>query len=246
MSPHLWPQDDWVFDYARACSRAQTYCFLSQENLALARLQLAEPLSNAKIVRYPFNVSYDARPSWPCQEVWKLACVARLFPAQKGQDLLFQVLRMRKWRERSLQVTLYGKGAQEKSLRALREMWKLDRVEFGGFVSDIESVWAAHHGLVLPSRAEGLPLSLVEAMLCGRPAIVTDIGGNGELVEEGVSGFVAGAATVEELDAALERAWERRQDWCEMGQAAAARVRELVPRDPAEVFAAELLSWTGK
>ena len=70
----------------------------------------------------------------------------------------------------------------------------LEKVTYGGFTEDVESIWASHHALVLPSRSEGLPLVVVEAMLCGRPAIVTDVAGNAELIQDGVSGFVAAAA----------------------------------------------------
>jgi glycosyltransferase involved in cell wall biosynthesis len=241
VSPSLWPHDGLVPEYADAYGKARACYFVSKANLELARLQLVHPLPKAKVVRNPFNVSYDAKPSWPSNgREWRLACVARLFPAHKGQDLLLEVLRMPKWRKRALRVTFYGEGVQRKALEALKRMWRLEHVEFVGFVSDIGKVWAGHHGLVLPSRAEGLPLALVEAMLCGRPAIVTDVAG-GELVEDGMSGFVANAPTVKELDAALERAWERREDWQRMGEAAAKRVRELVPHDPVGVFVGKLL-----
>ena len=67
------------------------------------------------------------------------------------------------------------------------------------------------------SRAEGTPLALVEAMLCGRPAIVSDVGGNQEWVTEGQTGFVAEAPVIGPTRAALERAWSARQDWKAMG-----------------------------
>ena len=44
------------------------------------------------------------------------------------------------------------------------------------------------------SAAEGKPLALTEAMVCGRPAVVTDVGGNAELIEDGITGFVAESA----------------------------------------------------
>jgi glycosyltransferase involved in cell wall biosynthesis len=106
----------------------------------------------------------------------------------------------------------------------------------------VRGIWASHHALVLPSRYEGLPLSLVEAMLCGRPSIVTNVSGNTELLEDNVTGFVAAAPTASFVDEALERAWNRRADWPAIGAAAAHQVRERVPPDPAGVFADELLA----
>src|SRR5437763_3000966 len=47
-------------------------------------------------------------------------------------------------------------------------------------------------------------------ILCARPAIVTNVGGNAELLEDGRSGFVAPAPTIKHLNEAMERAWDRR------------------------------------
>jgi glycosyltransferase involved in cell wall biosynthesis len=46
----------------------------------------------------------------------------------------------------------------------------------------------------MASSGEGKPLALTEAMLCGRPAVVTDVGGNAELVSDRVTGFVTQSA----------------------------------------------------
>jgi glycosyltransferase involved in cell wall biosynthesis len=122
------------------------------------------------------------------------------------------------------------------------ESLQLKNVELTGFLDDIEGLWSRHHALVLPSRHEGMPLAIVEAMLCGRPCIVTDVAGHRELVQDGVNGFLAKAPTVELLDEAMNRAWECRGRLREMGQRAAADVRAWVSADPAEDFARELMS----
>ena len=70
---------------------------------------------------------------------------------------------------------------------------------------------------------------MVEAMMCGRPAIVTDVGGNAEIVEDDVTGFLAASATEDGMDEALERAWQRRHEWHDMGRQAAICIREQVP-----------------
>jgi glycosyltransferase involved in cell wall biosynthesis len=106
---------------------------------------------------------------------------------------------------------------------------------FEGFVTEIEKVWSLNHVLVMPSRIEGLPLALVEAMLCGRPAVVTDVAG-AEVIEDGVSGFLAEAASVGCVGDALERFWTRKEEARNIGAAAVARIRHLVPRDPVRVF----------
>jgi glycosyltransferase involved in cell wall biosynthesis len=191
------------------------------------------------------NVAYDAAPPWPGRNgTYRMACVARLEAKAKGQDILLEVLSQDKWRERPIEVNIYGTGPNRNCLIKLKEMYKLQNVTFKGFTPDVEEIWREHHALVLSSRYEGLPLVIVEAMLCGRPCIVTDVAGNAELLSDNVTGFVAEAPTITAMDEALERAWERRTEWKAMGEAAAEQVRQLIPRDAAEVFAAELIELT--
>ena len=215
--------------------------FVSHGNMHFVRAQTAAKIARAKVIRNPFNVSYEAAPEWPPQDgVLKLACVARLEPIAKGQDILFQVLRAEKWRQRPLQVTLFGNGMARQTLQRLKALHHLENVQFGGFTADIEAIWKSHHALILPSRFEGLPLALVEAMLCGRPAIVTDVSGNAELIEDNVTGFIAAAPNPRFLDEAMERAWAKRGEWRQIGSAAAQGVRQQVPADPIGAFITEL------
>ena len=84
-------------------------------------------------------------------------------------------------------------------------------------------------------------MSLIEAMLCGRLPITTNVGRAGELIDDNESGFVAPAATVDLLDEVLERAWRRRDDWRAMGQRAAHAVRARHSLRPADDFADRIL-----
>jgi glycosyltransferase involved in cell wall biosynthesis len=241
---NLWPNDISVSRMIDVFQGARRTYFVSQSNLRLLETQLGVELSNAEVVRNPFNVRWEANPPYPDSgEVIRLACVGRLDPAAKGQDLLLQVLASEPWRSRPVEVSFYGTGPMEAGLRRLTERLRLtERVRFCGHENDIERVWATHQALVLPSRFEGLPLAIVEAMLCGRPVIVTDVAGNAELVEDGVTGFVAEAPTARHLQEAMERAWTRRLEWANIGMAAARAIRERIPADPAAEFADKLLT----
>jgi len=144
------------------------------------------------------------------------------------------------WRDLPVELNLFGSGPYELGLRRMAGMLRLNNVHFHGHVNDIRAIWEQNHMLVLPSRYEGLPLTLVEAMWCGRPAVVTDVGGNAELCVDDETGFVAPAATVSSFNDTLRRAWERRKEWPDMGQAARARVEVQMPKDPIGVFCAQL------
>lgn len=240
---------DWPFDIVRLRNQghflqAQRSYFVSRHNLELAENMLGLRLPNAEVVRNPFMISTRKPLSWPdaADGVFKLACVGRMWPREKGQDILLNVLSRPKWKERPIQVNFYGAGVNEQGLIGMAEMLGLSNVRFCGFTSDVTQVWAEHHALVLPSRAEGLPLAQVEAMICGRVAIMTPAGGAGEILEDGVTGFIATSTSEEAFDAALERAWERRHEWREIGLRASESVWRYFPEDPCADFAEKLLA----
>ena len=169
--------------------------------------------------------------------------MARLQTRPKGHDLLLQALALPHWRERNLQLSFFGTGPNRQGLERLANMMGIsDRVQFRGHVDGVADIWREHHLLAQPSRHEGMPLSLVEALICGRPAFVTDVAGHAELIQDEVNGFVAEAPTVRHLDAALQRAWDRRGDWEGMGRLAGAMVRKQIPTDPVQTFTDILLS----
>jgi glycosyltransferase involved in cell wall biosynthesis len=160
-----------------------------------------------------------------------MACVARLEIRDKGQDLLLEALADPVWKKRGFRLDFYGDGPDREVLEDLIKLYGLEeKVRLGGFESDIRKIWAEHELLVLPSVSEGTPISLIEAQICDRAALVTRVDGNPEWVEEGRTGFLAEAPTVYHLRLALERAWENRHRWREMGEAA--RDACLAKRNP--------------
>lgn len=240
-----WPRDEQAEKYRNSLALAQRCYFVSDANRQLAEMQLGYELRNADIVRNPFNVPYGASPQWPStqdHEKLRMACVGRLYPPDKGQDILFRALAASTWSKRNWSLTLYGEGHLREGLERLAERLGLaHRIAFAGSVDNIQDIWATNHVLVMPSRFEGLPLTIVEAMLCGRPVIATDVAGNSEVIDDGVTGFLAETPTVESFGRALERAWQKRADLPQMGQRAGRRIRELVPSDPIGVFSEKIM-----
>jgi glycosyltransferase involved in cell wall biosynthesis len=236
-----WPVND-IHDEIRAFYRNARVClFVSEANRLLTEEQLGLRLSNAAVVRNPCSIPRGAEPSWPASgEPLRLACIGRLFPREKGQDMLLRVLAQDKWKARPVALSIFGDGEYAATLQGMAEMLGV-RAEFRGHC-DPRAIWADHHALVVPSRSEGLPMVLVEAMMAGRPAIVTPAGGTAELLRDGVDGFVADAVSEQALDSALERAWSRRDEWQAMGRAAAEAVRSLVPEDPVGLLAQRLVA----
>ncbi len=239
----FWPDDNFAEQIRAFLQQAWACFFVSEKNLRLAEWQIGERIDHAQVARNPFSVDFDALPDWntnrDCE--LKLAFVGRLEPVSKGQDILFEVLSSEKWKKRSIMVSLFGAGTASKSLERLSKMLGLESmIQFRGHTDSIEEVWKNHDALILPSRHEGLPITIVEAMLCHRAVITIDVGGNAEFIRDGENGFIAGCACPSSLDAAMERAWQNRARFQEMGLKAGIKIRQMIPRCPEQVFSDRL------
>ena len=89
----------------------------------------------------------------------------------------------------------------------------------------VRELLVSSRGLVLPSFAEGLPVTIMESLALGRPVVTTAIAGIPELVEPGVTGWLVPAGSVEHLVDAMRAALTAPpSEMDRMGSAGAARV----------------------
>jgi glycosyltransferase involved in cell wall biosynthesis len=237
--PRYWPIREQVQDDVRRGNLAAARVFFtSRNNRSLMERRIGCRIPSAELFHNPLFLDRSRDVALPpVGDVVRLAIPSRLLNIHKGQAVAIEVFSMRKWRERRIELHLYGNGPDEQSLR--------DGVSRRGLVSvhfhdpkwqlprpDMESIWRACHGLLMPSFMEGMPLVLLNAMFHGRVPIVTDIGGHREVVEDGVSGFIAREPTPDAVDEALERAWQRRAEWDEIGRRARESMLEFAQEDP--------------
>jgi L-malate glycosyltransferase len=229
---------------AQLYQNATQVCFVAEGNRRIAERYLAFAPTNATIVKNPVNLTDTSPIAFPnIDDVVSFASVARLETPAKGQDVLLEALSTEKWKARNWRCSFYGEGPHQEYLEALVKHYQLeDRVFLKGHVKDIRQVWAENHLFVMPSRLEGTPLSLVEAMLCGRPALVTDVGDNAVWITEKKTGFIAPAPTANSLAETLERAWEYRSQWETMGMAAHHYAKENIDPEPGKTMLDRLLS----
>ncbi len=198
-----------------------------------ATRQLCRSLEQARIFRNPVNLVRRECLPWPEDAPLRLAFVGRLDCQSKALDLLLDALNRVHWRDESWVLEFVGEGKDKDHLRELVEFFGLQsKVIFRGHEHDIASVWRRCHLLVLMSHNEGMPLTLVEAMICGRPAVVTDVGDVRHLVVEGENGFLAPSSRREQMVEALERAWSARADWKDMGLRAHESASGFLHPDP--------------
>jgi len=230
-----WPQKQDRAPMLTALQKAIKNYYVSHHNLRLTEEQFGQRLPNGQVIFNPVKLSGNPVPFPSAVKVYKLACLGRLFVLDKGQDLLIRILSEQKWRDRPVSLSFIGAGVDEDALKDMAKLLQVTNVEFTGQIQDIESMWKDYHALILPSRSEGLPLSMVEAMSAGRPVIISNAGGNTELVEEGMTGFI-GYPNEESFGDAMERAWQRKEEWEQIGKNAAKFVSEAVPKSPEKDF----------
>jgi glycosyltransferase involved in cell wall biosynthesis len=101
-------------------------------------------------------------------------------------------------------LDVVGDGPCRSACEALAQSLGIaDRVRFHGEVRDVERRFAAASCFVLPSRTEGTPLTVLEAMSCGLPVVATSVGGVPDVVTDGVTGRLVAAGDEEALASAM-------------------------------------------
>ena len=129
-------------------------------------------------------------------------------------------------RER-LRLVLVGDGplrAQAQSV--LAEGGVADLAWLPGERADVPAVMRGLNAFVLPSLAEGVSNTILEAMACGLPVIATDVGGNAELVQHGQAGLVIPPDDVPAMAQALCRLATQPLEAQRMGTAGRAAIEQ--------------------
>lgn len=158
------------------------------------------------------------------QEARVILCVGRLV-SLKRHEILIRALG--ELPELPLYLLCAGEGPRLNALRQLAaDQGIADRVRFLGDRDDVPALLRLADVFALASATEGLSCSILEAMAAGVPPLVTDVGGNRELVADGESGLLL-AAEPAAFAAQLARLGTEPEAFARMGLASAERARRL-------------------
>jgi glycosyltransferase involved in cell wall biosynthesis len=125
--------------------------------------------------------------------------VGRLVEGKNIPDL-FRAFRSVMAGRKNVRLSIVGEGPMKPELRKIAsEMAMEDSVLFAGYRADALSLLKTFDVLALPSRSEGIPRSVMEAMAAGIPVVASDIPGNRELVEHRRTGLLFPADDAEGL-----------------------------------------------
>jgi glycosyltransferase involved in cell wall biosynthesis len=219
--------------------------FLCPSNINLASRLVGSEIPKPIIVRNPYKRLFSTQVlDYPSQlNGLDLACVASLSMVHKGQDNILEILTWPKWRSRNIRIHFYGTGPNERILKRLAAQWNLSNVIFHVFEPDIAKIWKYCHALLLASHMEGVPIVLIEAMMCRRATIAPRVGSCEELIEDQWNGFLAISSNIHHLESALDQAWTNQHRLEEMGENAYTKVMETVPPSPEKTFAKNILEF---
>jgi glycosyltransferase involved in cell wall biosynthesis len=186
----------------------------------------ARTCRSAQTILIPNAVDVAAFPrAVHASEVPEVLSVTRLAPPKDAGTLLGALAELD---GTPFRARLVGDGRDRVDVERELERLGLDgRVELLGERDDVPELLAGSDVFVLSSRAEGMPLAILEAMAAGLPVVASDVGGIGELVVDGETGVLVRPGDRDALAAALERVAGDGALRKRMGAAARARAEAL-------------------
>lgn len=187
-------------------------------------LRYGVPKDKMSVAPVPINIGrYVARPQaraslrnslgYSDQDI--LVCSVGQAIYRKGWDILVRAFARALEQAPKMHLLLVGAIARtgvgepdtyQKELLKLIDNLKIqDRVQFTGVRKDISDILSAGDMFAFPSRAEGLPLALVEAMAAGLPCIASSVGGVPEVIKDNENGLLVSNEDVDAFAAGLTR-----------------------------------------
>ena len=156
----------------------------------------------------------------------RFTIVARISPVKDHQNLLnaFTLLKEQLPADKLPQLAIVGEGDQRAQLERYCHEQGLDTVSFLGARNDIEQILSETDVFVLSSIAEGIPMTILEAMSAKTPIVATRVGGIPEVVEDSKEGFLVDKSNAAALAQGLLSYIEHPELILEHGENARAKV----------------------
>jgi glycosyltransferase involved in cell wall biosynthesis len=154
-----------------------------------------------------------------------IATVARFHPVKDHRTLLHAFAAVAT-RHPETDLLLVGDGALKAEMKDLASSLGLSsRIHFLGVRDDVPDIMRAADAFALTSVSEAASITLLEAMAVGRPVVVTAVGGNPEIVRDGVDGLLAPRGDSKAIAVALDRVLTDHDLAVSLGRSACERVR---------------------
>jgi sugar transferase (PEP-CTERM/EpsH1 system associated) len=158
------------------------------------------PSSKALLIQNGINTEQFNVPKTVSNKL-RFAIVARITPVKDHLNLLnaFALLNKKLTKESMPELVIVGDGEQRGQLEAFCKEQGLETVSFLGARDDIEQILSQTDVFVLSSIAEGIPMTILEAMSAKTPIVATRVGGIPEVIEEAKEGFLVEKSNAQAL-----------------------------------------------
>jgi len=213
----------------RLAHRLATHVTAVSEEVAGSSVELGVPRGRITVIENGVDVGrFDGLSRRPEEAgfaplpdgerlIGSVACLA----PRKDLGTLLEALALLAGRGIPFRAAIAGDGPERAALERLANERGLgSRVAFLGERSDVDRLLPAFDVFALSSREEGIPNALLEAMAAARPAVVTRVGGNAEVLEDGRTGWLVPPRDPAALAAALAEALARPDEAARRGAAA--------------------------
>jgi len=203
---------------------------LSGKDKTIAREKLGIPLNRLTLIPNGLNPPALSLPRAEARQILELKADATVVGTianhykTKGLDVLLRAVAEIKKEMDNLQVIIIGDGPERARLKALIAKLNLRAcVRLTGFLPDANKYLPALDIFVLPSRKEGLPYTLLEAMRAGLPIIATAVGAMPTVITNGVDGLLVPPESPRALGQALQKFTANQEYHDQLGLAAKRR-----------------------
>ena len=132
--------------------------------------------------------NYGRRPE--ANKKYDLVTIGRIKKV-KRLEIFIQIITKLKKNQPGIKAAIAGKGPEIDNLKKLcNELNVKENVKFLGYINDVEEFYNTGMVYILTSEREGFPLALLEAMSCGIPSIVSNVGDISDVIVNGENGFI--------------------------------------------------------
>ena len=215
--PYLWRRELRFAVASRCCDWVVAVCEQARNNL------MAAPFAARKKIVRIYNAASALNRDGvlaPSKAGFTLLNVGRLSPV-KDQETLLKAFAIAKVETPDLQLWIVGGGSLRTKLEGLSQQLGLcDSVTFFGERADVSPFLLAADLFILSSITEGLPISLLEALAAGIPAIVTDVGGISEVARLSDAAVTVPPSSPAALAAAITKMAQARDQLSHLGKIA--------------------------
>jgi glycosyltransferase involved in cell wall biosynthesis len=150
---------------------------------------------------------YEERKS---ENFGKMIVASHLRESKGIQDLIEAVNLLPEENKILLKIDIYGEGPMQRELERKVRLYRLEnRITFKGSSSELPNQLQEYSFLLQPTYMECFSLSILEALAANVPVITTPVGGNPEIIKEGVNGFIFKAGDIQTLSSIIDKVLQK-------------------------------------